>query len=539
MSKIKLPMGVSQIPNMSGPIFGSESMLEYINGEFHHSMSDYSLPYTILISEEGGCPERLLQMYQFYCSLKQSLVPEAERPTLSFNIFRMQPLAVTNKAFDISQIMDQIAPEGHGAILHIPDLGSMPAQVDEQILFGLIGTERPSTHLLSPQAGYPRRLVITFTEREWKRIVTERPHMATISRVIKAPKLLDEDVIDVLKLELGHDLNREVAHRIIDQSNRYVRDMVQPGAALKVMNLAKTIDKTIPLSAVDKAISFMTNVDASRLSLPSSGLADSLKSKIFGQDAGVETIARGIKRGINSLSTRPRTLYNVMIYGESGIGKTLLAEELAELLTGKREFLRIDCGELGSHETAVAQLIGMPIGYRGFEQGGKITEFVRKNPSGVILLDEKEKANPEVLNLFMRALDTGSIASATGETFDLSNYVFVGTTNAGVQKEKVVGFGTQAAKHDPIKELSGHFKPEYLYRWDDVIEFKPLDKKALAAISAATIKNMIARAKEKGLAIALNDDDIITMSEEVSSEAKNGRQAHKLATRRFQDHYLD
>ena len=177
----------------------------------------------------------------------------------------------------------------------------------------------------------------------------------------------------------------------------------------------------------------------------------------------------------------------------------------------------------------------MPIGYKGFEQGGTLTEFARRHKGGVVLVDEFEKAGDGVEDLFMRALDTGSVTSAVGEVFDLTNFVFIFTTNAGVKKESRVGFIAQEAEVDPRVALSGSFKPEVLNRFDDVIQFEALKKSDLAKISANTLSDMLETSRKRGDKAKMSKKRIQTLAAEVAEVATNGRQAYRIARDRFLD----
>ena len=394
------------------------------------------------------------------------------------------------------------------------------------------------------QAGNRNRLIIPMTLKEWNAAQVTMPKLAHAVNVLHLPVADEAKVEELVDREFDGTpgYSTEIRSYLIDASNRYVKGLVQPGAAIRLGQLALVMesedsdDEELDRDKIDAAVKHMTNVDASAFALPLKEFSKKLTGKIVGQKAGLERIARGIKRGtLNGYASRPKPVYSCLLYGESGIGKTLLAETLAKLFTGDKRFLRIDASELKSSELANARLLGMPIGYKGFEQGGTLTEFARRHKGGVVLVDEFEKAGDGVEDLFMRALDTGSVTSAVGEVFDLTNFVFIFTTNAGVKKESRVGFMSQEAEVDPRVALAGAFKPEVLNRFDDVIRFEALKKSDLAKIAANTLSDMLETSRKRGDKAKMSKKRIQTLAEEVAEVATNGRQAWRIAHDRFLD----
>lgn len=207
---------------------------------------------------------------------------------------------------------------------------------------------------------------------------------------------------------------------------------------------------------------------------------------MIGQDEAVRKVAKAIRRSRAGLKAKSRPIGSFLFVGfQTGVGKTELTKRLAEELFGTKDaMIRLDMSEY-MEKHSVSKLIGAPAGYVGYEDAGQLTEKVRRNPYSIILLDEIEKAHPDVLNMFLQILDDGRLTDAQGRTVSFKDTVIIMTSNAGTQfKHKTVGF----AKSEAIKEsnildsLGDFFKPEFLNRFDSIIEFKPLEKEHLVKI---------------------------------------------------------
>ena len=214
-------------------------------------------------------------------------------------------------------------------------------------------------------------------------------------------------------------------------------------------------------------------------------LENRIHQRVIGQEAAVESVAKAIRRGRADITNRKRPV-SFIFAGPTGVGKTELVKTLAEVMFGNEESLiRIDMSEY-MEKHAVSKLIGSPPGYVGYDDAGQLTEKVRRKPYSVILLDEIEKAHPEVFNIFLQILDDGRIADSHGKIVNFENTIIIMTTNAGTEfKSNGLGFGADytAQMSDNVeKSLKQFFKPEFLNRIDDIITFKPLTKEELRLI---------------------------------------------------------
>lgn len=238
-------------------------------------------------------------------------------------------------------------------------------------------------------------------------------------------------------------------------------------------------------------------------------LESRIHRRVIGQDEAVESVAKAIRRGRADITTRKRPV-SFIFAGPTGVGKTELVKTLAEVMFGNEEALiRIDMSEY-MEKHAVSKLIGSPPGYVGYDDAGQLTEKVRRKPYSVILLDEIEKAHPEVFNIFLQILDDGRIADSHGKIVNFENTIIIMTTNAGTEfKANGLGFMSDQSiqmQDNVQKSLKQFFKPEFLNRIDDIITFKPLEKNELRQIIDLLLKDITEKISEKGAVFTVTDD---------------------------------
>ena len=238
-------------------------------------------------------------------------------------------------------------------------------------------------------------------------------------------------------------------------------------------------------------------------------LEERIHKRVIGQDEAVNSVAKAIRRGRADITTRKRPV-SFIFAGPTGVGKTELVKTIAEVMFGNEEALiRIDMSEY-MEKHAVSKLIGSPPGYVGYDDAGQLTEKVRRKPYSVILLDEIEKAHPEVFNIFLQILDDGRIADSHGKIVNFENTIIIMTTNAGTEfSSNGLGFASDSGVHmtDNVqKSLKQFFKPEFLNRIDDIITFKPLTKPELRQIIDLLLKDITDKISEKGASFTVTED---------------------------------
>ena len=256
---------------------------------------------------------------------------------------------------------------------------------------------------------------------------------------------------------------------------------------------------------VADVVSVWTKIPVSKITQTESQrllkLEEILHKRVVGQNEAVETVAKAIRRGRVGLKDPKRPIGSFLFLGPTGVGKTELSKALAEAMFGNENaIIRVDMSEY-MEKHSVSKMIGSPPGYVGFEEGGQLSEQVRKNPYSVILFDEIEKAHPDVFNVLLQVLDDGRITDSQGRTVDFKNTIIIMTSNAGAQRivdPKKLGFSNvenaesehKDMKNNVMEEIKRMFKPEFLNRIDDIIVFRALSKEDVKGIAALMLKEL-------------------------------------------------
>lgn len=234
-----------------------------------------------------------------------------------------------------------------------------------------------------------------------------------------------------------------------------------------------------------------------------------LEAHVIGQNQAVDKVARAIRRNRIGLNKSGRPIGSFLFVGPTGVGKTETAKQLAKQLFGSKDaMIRFDMSEY-MDKTSTSKLIGAAPGYVGYEEAGQLTEQVRRHPYSLILLDEVEKAHPDVMHMFLQILDDGRLTDSQGRTVSFKDTIIIMTSNAGTGDAVAsVGFGAEAAgsTHSIIDKLTNYFKPEFLNRFDDIVQFNALTKEDLMKIVNLMIDDVNGMLKEKGLHITVPDD---------------------------------
>ena len=260
-------------------------------------------------------------------------------------------------------------------------------------------------------------------------------------------------------------------------------------------------------------------------------LEERIHERVIGQNEAVDAVARAIRRGRADISTEKRPV-SFIFAGPTGVGKTELVKTIAEVMFDNEDALiRFDMSEY-MEKHSVSKLIGSPPGYVGYDDAGLLTEKVRRKPYSVILLDEIEKAHPDVFNLFLQILDDGRVSDSHGKIVNFENAIIVMTTNAGSEfKNNALGFGADTSltlKDNVDKSLKSHFRPEFLNRIDEIVSFKPLTKEELRKIIDLLIKKISTKLAEKGITLTLSDSAVDVILEK-GYDAKYGARPLKRA----------
>ncbi|WP_201336151.1 ATP-dependent Clp protease ATP-binding subunit, partial [Lactobacillus nasalidis] len=293
----------------------------------------------------------------------------------------------------------------------------------------------------------------------------------------------------------------------------YYRDQIEKYEKLKDQNVDPDKTPTITAKVMDKIVEEKTNIPVGDIQAQEenqlANLASDLKAKVIGQDEAVDKVARAIRRNRIGFNKSGRPIGSFLFVGPTGVGKTELAKQLALKMFGSEDaMIRFDMSEF-MEQYSVSKLIGSAPGYVGYEEAGQLTERVRHNPYSLILLDEVEKAHPDVLNLFLQILDDGRLTDSQGRTVSFKDTIIIMTSNAGQGiKTASVGFAAENNKNEAEetrKVMSQYFKPEFLNRFDDIVQFHALTKANLLQIVNLLLDKTNAMVSDQGLHITVTD----------------------------------
>jgi len=273
-----------------------------------------------------------------------------------------------------------------------------------------------------------------------------------------------------------------------------------------VCSQALSAKKTIGVSDIESIIAKMARIPAQSVSSTDKetlkNLDRNLKMLVFGQDQSIDALTSAIRLSRSGLANEDKPVGSFLFAGPTGVGKTEVTKQLAKCMGV--EFIRFDMSEYVERH-AVSRLIGAPPGYVGFEQGGLLTEAVIKNPHAVVLLDEIEKAHPDIYNILLQVMDHGTLTDNNGRKADFRNVVVVMTTNAGVQEttRKSIGFTEQDHTHDAMSEINKVFSPEFRNRLDNIIWFNHLEKDVILQVVDKFVVELQAQLDKKSVNLEL------------------------------------
>lgn len=303
---------------------------------------------------------------------------------------------------------------------------------------------------------------------------------------------------------------------------------------------------------IANVISKWTNVPVEKLTEKESEkllkLEDILHNRVIGQEEAVKSIARAVRRARVGLKDPKRPIGSFIFLGPTGVGKTELSKALAEAMFGdENNMIRIDMSEYMEKHT-VSRLVGSPPGYVGFDEGGQLTEKVRRNPYSVVLFDEVEKAHPDVFNILLQILEDGILTDSKGKTVNFKNTIVIMTSNAGastIKKQKSVGFSIagekerenqyERMKDNIMEELKRTFKPEFLNRIDDIVVFHQLEESDLRQIVGLMLKSVSERLKEQDISIEFDETAEDFLTKEGYDQTYGARPLRRAITKAVED----
>lgn len=344
--------------------------------------------------------------------------------------------------------------------------------------------------------------------RRFQKIDVNEPSVEDTIKIIKGVKSYFED---------HHDIRYtlDAIKTAVELSARYITDRKLPDKAIDVIDEAGAAQrllpeskrrKTIGVKEIEAVVSKLARIPAKSVSKDDTevlrDLEKSLKRVVFGQDPAIEALASAIKLARAGLREPEKPIGNYLFAGPTGVGKTEVANQLADVLGV--EMLRFDMSEY-MEKHAVSRLIGAPPGYVGFDQGGMLTDGVDQHPHCVLLLDEMEKAHPDVYNILLQVMDHGKLTDHNGRTIDFRNVILIMTTNAGASEmaKEAIGFGRESRTGEDTAAIERTFTPEFRNRLDATISFAPLSKDVIAQVVEKFVLQLEAQLMDRNVSIEL------------------------------------
>ena len=362
--------------------------------------------------------------------------------------------------------------------------------------------------------------------------------------------LLEEEILHFEQLK-----NQAIQHQNFDEAAKFRKKELAKRAKLeKLIEKLESSPKTDYIASIGEGdiaevVSQWTGIPLQQMEKKESerliNLESVLHKRVIGQSEAVSAVARSIRRARSGLKDPRRPIGSFLFLGPTGVGKTELAKTLAEAMFGEQDALvRIDMSEY-MEKHSVSRLVGSPPGYVGFDEGGQLTEKIRQRPYAVILLDEIEKAHPDVFNILLQVLDDGHLTDSKGRKVDFRNTVIIMTSNLGavaLREEKSVGFGAKTVQqnHDAMEkrireELKNSFRPELLNRIDETIVFHKLQKEELRQIVGIMAKEITSRLQELNITVKITSAVLDVLAEEGFDPEYGARPIRRAIQKKIED----
>ena len=347
--------------------------------------------------------------------------------------------------------------------------------------------------------------------RRFQKIDVHEPSVEETVQILQGLKTCFEDHHKVRFTDAALEAAAQLANRHITE--RFLPDkaidVIDEAGAYQALLPAEQRTDTISVTEIENVVAKMARIPAKSVSASDKAalakLDDNLKMVVFGQDLAIEALSTSIKLARAGLGAEEKPIGSFLFAGPTGVGKTELCRQLAQVMG--IELIRFDMSEYMERHT-VSRLIGAPPGYVGFDQGGLLTDAVTKHPHSVVLLDEIEKAHPEVFNLLLQVMDHGTLTDNNGRKADFRNVILIMTTNAGaeVMSRRSIGFANQDHTSDGMEEIKKMFTPEFRNRLDSIIQFGALDISVVKTVVDKFVVELQAQLDESRVTLEVDDE---------------------------------
>ena len=362
-----------------------------------------------------------------------------------------------------------------------------------------------------------------------------------------------EDTMQILqgiqhKYEEYHDIkfSQEALQSAVDLSVKYLHDRFLPDKAMDIIDevgahfmLRGKKSATVESSDIEEGVARMLKLPSTIVSSDDTsklkGLVDVMKSKIIGQDRAIETVVQAIKRSYAGLNQENSPIGSFLFVGPTGVGKTALSTELASSMD--IHFERLDMSEY-MEKHSLSRLIGAPPGYVGYEQGGLLTEMVKKNPHTVLLLDEVEKAHPDIMNILLQVMDGAKLTDNNGIVSDFKNVILIMTSNLGTKEANVMGFNKDSSSKTE-NALKDFFAPEFINRLSSVVRFESLSLEVVEQIVETEMVKLNKQMERKHIVIKLSKKAREYIAKEGYSDIYGARQVARVIDEKIKEALTD
>ncbi len=425
------------------------------------------------------------------------------------------------------------------------EIDSMPVEIDEvDRRIRQLEIERAALGKESDQASLDRlrRLEDELAQLQ-STVASMKEHWQQEKALIDLLRGTKEEIetarMEAERAERDGDLQRAAELRY-GRLVELARDLEQHNAALTELQVKeKMLNEEVTDEDIAQVVSSWTGIPVSRLMEGEMqklvNLEQALHERLVGQDEAVTAVANAIRRSRAGLADPHRPIGSFLFLGPTGVGKTELAKSLADyLFDDDRAIVRIDMSEYQERHT-VSRLVGAPPGYVGFEEGGQLTEAIRRRPYSVVLLDETEKAHADVFNVLLQLLDDGRLTDGQGRTVDFRNTIIIMTSNLGSAVFSDASMTPQQREAAVLGEVRAHFRPEFINRVDEIVVFEPLSREDIRSIVNIQLAGLRARLAERNIQLELSDDALGLLATRGYDPAFGARPLKRLIQRELQD----